>query len=174
VHVCGRITADSWVVRGMPTSKLLLPGCVPAVEAQLAAICGEVQRVHLHADRGCKVEVHQESAYSADSQAERWTTAALHPLADASCQAASASVQSTHMLRATSRVAPCNAVRAAGTHAHTSSRTRPSSAASQRWFCLQKSQHGHIQKPECKHMVSVDNQCLVRLSARPRNTRPHS
>ena len=39
-------------------AKLLLPSGVPAIEAQLAAVGGEVQRVHLHADRGCMPRTH--------------------------------------------------------------------------------------------------------------------
>ena len=50
-HDDGALPVDVVPVPEPP--KLLLPCRVPAVEAQLASVCGEVQRVHLHPDCGC-------------------------------------------------------------------------------------------------------------------------
>lgn len=50
-HDDGALAVD--VVAVAQPAKLLLTRRVPAEEAQLATVGREVQRVHLHADRGC-------------------------------------------------------------------------------------------------------------------------
>lgn len=50
-HDDGALAVD--VVAIPQPTELLLAGCVPAVETQLAPVSSEVQRVHLHTDGGC-------------------------------------------------------------------------------------------------------------------------
>jgi hypothetical protein len=51
-HDDGTLPMD--VVSISKTAKLLLAGSIPAVEPQPAAACGEIKRMNLHTDGGCK------------------------------------------------------------------------------------------------------------------------
>ena len=59
-HSSGSTHLSVDVVAVAQAAKLLLPRRVPAVEPNLAAVGGEVQRVHLHADGGCRGGQQQE------------------------------------------------------------------------------------------------------------------
>ena len=132
------------VVAVSEAAELLLPCRVPAVEAQLAPVGREVQRVHLHAHRRCTTRhVRAAAAGAGDwtvqmhSRAARW--AAAGEQRGCWCCLASASTQQ--------QAKP-------GAHAHTSSQTRRSDASSQRWSCLRRtsmrSQQLGRQSPACR------------------------
>ncbi len=81
-HDYGALAVD--VVPIAQAAKLLLPGRVPAVEAQLAAVGRKVQRVHLHADRGCATQAGARSkAARGTADGARCAPLAARPARDA-------------------------------------------------------------------------------------------